>query len=156
MRVLARPEVDGPVNEVEVEILELELGEGVIEGGLDVGRVVLRVPELGGDEDVLALEARDICKGALDTLGDLLLVLVSGWWKICQLAFFHSVAGFGHGHSSLRRSSANPPPRGSRPRHLQQFLDSRDFANGAKDGGIEGFCAWGLFTYIFARSCAEF
>ena len=34
------------------------------------------VPELGGDEDVLALEAWDLGEGLLDSLGDLLLVLV--------------------------------------------------------------------------------
>lgn len=37
---------------------------------------MLVVPELGGDEEVLALEAGDLSKGLLHALGDLLLVLV--------------------------------------------------------------------------------
>lgn len=77
MGVLSRAEVDGPVDEVQVQVLKLELGEGVVEGSLDVSRVVLRVPELRGDEDVLALEAGDVSKGTLDALGNFLLVLVA-------------------------------------------------------------------------------
>jgi hypothetical protein len=65
------------VDQVEVEVVQLELGERVVEGGFDVRRVVLRVPELGRDEDVLTLKARDVGKGALDSLGDFLLVFVA-------------------------------------------------------------------------------
>jgi len=81
VRVLSWSEVDGPVDKVEVEILELKLGKGIIEGSLDGGRVVLRVPELGCDEDVLTLEAWDVLEGTLDAVRDLLLVLVANWWK---------------------------------------------------------------------------
>ena len=81
MRVLSWSEVDGPVDKVEVEILELKLGKGIIEGSLDGGRVVLRVPELGCDEDVLTLEVWDVLEGTLDAVRDLLLVLVANWWK---------------------------------------------------------------------------
>ena len=37
---------------------------------------MLVVPQLGGNEDVLTLEARDLSESLLDALGDLLLVLV--------------------------------------------------------------------------------
>ena len=77
VRVLARAEVDGPVNEVEIEVFELELGERVVKRGLDMGGVVLRVPELRGDEDVFTLEAGDVGEGTLDALRDLFLVLVA-------------------------------------------------------------------------------
>jgi hypothetical protein len=71
------------VDEVEVEVVELELGESVVEGGFDVLRVVLRIPELGGDEDVLTLEAGNVLEGTLDALSDLFLVLVADWCEIC-------------------------------------------------------------------------
>ena len=45
---------DGPVDEVQVEVVEAKVSEGLAEGGLDTVRGVLCVPELGGDEDVLA------------------------------------------------------------------------------------------------------
>lgn len=68
-------EGDGPVDEVQVEVVELQLGEGVVEGlGDDVG-VVGVVPQLGGDEEVLALEAK-LLDALVQALGDLLLVLV--------------------------------------------------------------------------------
>ena len=77
MRSLAWAEVDGPVNEVQVNVVHFKLGEGVIEGGLDGGGVMLRVPELAGDEDVFTLEAGDVLVGALDALSDFFLILVA-------------------------------------------------------------------------------
>lgn len=44
VRVLSGAEVDRPVNEVEVKVVKLELGECVIKSSLDVLRVVLGVP----------------------------------------------------------------------------------------------------------------
>lgn len=82
MRVLPWAEVDGPVNEVEVKVVELKLGKGVIEGGLDVLRVVLSVPKLGCNEDVFTLETWNILERTLDAFGDLLLVLVADWCEI--------------------------------------------------------------------------
>jgi hypothetical protein len=79
--IFAGTEVDWPVNEVQVEVLELELGEGVVEGRLDVGRVVLSVPELRGDKDVLTLEAGDVLEGTLERGRDLFLILVADWWN---------------------------------------------------------------------------
>jgi hypothetical protein len=65
------------VDEVQVQVLHLKLREGVIEGGLNGSRVVLGVPELASDEDVLTLEARNVLVGTLDALGNFLLVLVA-------------------------------------------------------------------------------
>jgi len=42
-----------PVDEVEVEVGETEVGEGFPAGGLHVVRMVLVVPELARDEDLL-------------------------------------------------------------------------------------------------------
>jgi hypothetical protein len=83
VRVLSWAKVDGPVDEVEVEIVELELSKGIIESSLDVLRVVLGVPELGCDEDVLTLEAGNVLEGTLDALSNFLLVLVADWCKKC-------------------------------------------------------------------------
>lgn len=42
-----------------------------------MGRVMLSVPQLGGDEDVFTLEARDVLESTLDALGDFFLVLIA-------------------------------------------------------------------------------
>lgn len=90
MRIFAGAEVDRPMDEVEVQVLQLELGEGVIERGFDGGRIMLGVPELGRDEDVFTLEAWDVLESTLDAFCDLLLVLVADWWKI-SLAYISRV-----------------------------------------------------------------
>jgi len=64
------------VDEVEVKVLKTELLQTVIQSSLDLLGVVLRVPELRGNEDILSLEARDLSKGLLQGLGDLGLVSV--------------------------------------------------------------------------------
>lgn len=69
-------EGDGPVDEVEVKVFEAELGKGFVESGSDVLGLVVVVPKLGGDEDVLALQAGDLSQGTLQALANLLLVLV--------------------------------------------------------------------------------
>jgi hypothetical protein len=81
MRVFSRAKVDWPVDEVEVKVLESQLGKGVIKRSLDGGRVMLSIPELGGDEDVFALEAWDVLESTLDAICDFFLVLVADWWK---------------------------------------------------------------------------
>jgi hypothetical protein len=75
--VLSRPEVDRPVNEIQVEVLEVKLGESVIEGGLYSSRIVLGVPKLSGDEDVLTFETWNVLVCALDALCDFFLVLIA-------------------------------------------------------------------------------
>jgi hypothetical protein len=55
VRALSRSEVNRPVDEVQVEVLELKLGESVIESLLYLLGIVLSVPQLSSDEDVLAL-----------------------------------------------------------------------------------------------------
>lgn len=71
-------ESHGPVNEVQVQVFELKLGKARIEGSLNDLGAVLAVPQLGGDKEVLALEARNILVGTLDAIGNLALVLVDG------------------------------------------------------------------------------
>jgi hypothetical protein len=44
MSVLAGAEVDRPVNEIQVEVLKLQLGESVVKGSFDDGGVMLGVP----------------------------------------------------------------------------------------------------------------
>lgn len=67
-------ERDGEVDEVQVKVVEAELGKAVVEGRGDVLGSVLRVPELGGDEEVLTLDA--LAEGSLEGVGNLLLVAV--------------------------------------------------------------------------------
>lgn len=64
-----------PVDQVEVEVVKLQLGEGVVERLLDMLRAVGVVPQLGGDEKVLSLETK-VLQALVETLSDLLLVLV--------------------------------------------------------------------------------
>lgn len=79
VRVLARAEVDWPVDEIEVKVVKLELGKGVIKSSFNVLRVVLGVPELASDEDILTFEAGNVLEGTLDAISDFLLVLVADW-----------------------------------------------------------------------------
>lgn len=58
-----------PVDEVQVEVVRLERGQGLVEALLDA--VVERAPDLGGEEDVLAVDT-----GVFDALSDLVLVLL--------------------------------------------------------------------------------
>ena len=62
------------MNQVQVKVVEAELGKAVVEGRGDVLGSVLRVPELGGDEEVLTLDA--LAEGSLEGVGNLLLVAV--------------------------------------------------------------------------------
>jgi len=131
---------------ITYEVIELKLGKGVIEGGLDSLGVVLSVPELRGDENVLTLDA-ELLEGALDTLGNLLLVLVAGWWKISSAYF----SGY-KGHSS--HSYPTTPPRG---KPSPTFTQSGRFAVVIVVRGVGLRRAYGMMvdswcTYIFARS----
>lgn len=68
---------NGEMDEVEVEVVEAELSQAVVESCRYVLWTVLRVPELGCDEDVLTLEARDLTtKGLLEGFRNLLLVAI--------------------------------------------------------------------------------
>lgn len=68
-------EGDGEVDEVEIEVLETPPFELLADNGLDAGLLVEGVPELGDDEELLALDD-SLLDGALDTLAALLLVAV--------------------------------------------------------------------------------
>jgi len=72
--VLLLVESDGEVDEVQVEVLKTELGKAVVESSGNVLGLVLRVPELRCDEDVLTLNA--LGESLLECLGNLLLVAV--------------------------------------------------------------------------------
>lgn len=63
---LAGSEVSGPVDEVEVEVVGVELLKGVVEVGLDELGAVRVAPEFGDEEELLAVDG-----GATDSLGDL-------------------------------------------------------------------------------------
>lgn len=68
---------NGEVDKVEVQVVEAELSQAVVESRWHILRAVLRVPELGCDEDILALEARHLAaKSLLESLCDFLLVAV--------------------------------------------------------------------------------
>jgi hypothetical protein len=60
-----------------VKVLEAELLEAVVESGLDDLGVVLRVPKLGGDEDILTLQTGDLGERLLESFADLGLVSVN-------------------------------------------------------------------------------
>lgn len=83
MRVLSRTEIDRPVDEVEIQVVKLKFGEGIVKGSFNMLRVMLGVPKLRCDENVLTLEAGDVLEGALDAFSDLLLVLVADWCENC-------------------------------------------------------------------------
>lgn len=102
VRVLSRPEVDRPVNEVQVEILQLKFSESVIESCLYSGRIMLRVPQFSRDEDVLTLQTWDVLVCALDALRNFLLVLVAVIGGISrQLVFSGVLVGYGHSFLSF-------------------------------------------------------
>ena len=61
-----------------VQVVQLQLRQTLVQGLLDVVGVVLGIPQLGGDEDILALQPRDILVGAFDPSGNLSLILVDG------------------------------------------------------------------------------
>lgn len=69
---------DGPVDEVQVDVVETELAQGLVEGMSDVLGLVHVVPELGANEEVLALQGGILLEVVADGITDLLLVLVEG------------------------------------------------------------------------------
>lgn len=60
-----------PVHKVEIEVLEAQVLQGVLDGELDVLRVVVQLEKLRGDPELLSGDTR-----GLDTLADLGLVTV--------------------------------------------------------------------------------
>lgn len=73
-------EGDGEVDEVEVEVVDAPVGQLAAGDGLDAVAVVEAVPQLGDDEEVLALH-QAVLDGASDTLTALLLVAIVCWRK---------------------------------------------------------------------------
>lgn len=138
--VLAGAKRDWPVDKVEVEVVELELGEGVVESGFDVFGVVLRIPQLGGDEDILTLEARNLGERLLDALGNFLLVLVA------VVGGKLSAVNFSDGNRAMEPQARNPstcgrpsPPRGRSSTSFAETLVAYAIRN----------------TYILAKSWSQ-
>lgn len=67
---------DGPMDEEEVDVVELEPLEGVVERPLDLILLVQVVPDLGADEEIGALDACVFLQEVPDGLADLVLVEV--------------------------------------------------------------------------------
>lgn len=67
---------NGPVNQEEIDIVELELLQGVVERPQDVVVAVQVVPDFGADEDVLPLDGGVLLEEVLQGLANLILVLV--------------------------------------------------------------------------------
>lgn len=85
----------GPVDEVEVEPVELELLHALVEGPQRAVVTLLVVPQLGGDEQLLARQP-----GAGDGLAHAFLVLVNGGGIDVPVA---DLEGVQHGLASLLR-----------------------------------------------------
>jgi len=68
-------EGDGEVDEIEVEVVDAPVGELLADDGLDALTIVEGVPELGDDEELLALHDT-LLDGAGDTLTALDLVAI--------------------------------------------------------------------------------
>lgn len=71
-------EGDGEVDEEEVKVVDLPVGELLAGDGLDVLLVVVSLPELGDDEEILSLH-NALLDGTGDTLTTGLLVAVICW-----------------------------------------------------------------------------
>lgn len=59
-----------------IKVIKSQLLKSVIKSRLDILWPMAVVPQLAGNEDILTLQARDFCKGLLDSFSDLDLVLV--------------------------------------------------------------------------------
>ena len=69
LEVVVGLEGDGEVDEVQVEVVQPELGQAVVQRGLDVGGGVLAVPELGGDPELIAALA-SLLEESLDAIAN--------------------------------------------------------------------------------------
>ena len=83
-----------PVHQVQVEVLEFEQLEGLFQRSLDFVGFVVGVPELAGDEDLLAVQLGAL-EDLLESLADLALVLVDAG------AVDVEVAGLEGGHDGV-------------------------------------------------------
>jgi len=61
------------VHEIKIHVVCSKVGQGLVESRFDIFGVVLGVPKLAGDEDLLAVDTR-----LLDTGADLCFVAVDG------------------------------------------------------------------------------
>jgi hypothetical protein len=63
------------VHEVKIDVLQTEVGQGLIKTLLDISRAVEGGPQLGGDEDILALES-SLLQTVLDTSANSIFVAI--------------------------------------------------------------------------------
>lgn len=59
-----------------IKVIKSQLFKGVVKGRLDILRPMAVVPQLASNEDIFTFQARDFCKGLLDSLSNFDLVLV--------------------------------------------------------------------------------
>jgi hypothetical protein len=76
------------VHDVQVEVVDTQIGQLLAGDGLDLLAVVEAVPQLGDEEEVLALDDT-LLDGTSDTLADLDLIAVV--WKGIGLAGYSSL-----------------------------------------------------------------
>lgn len=79
---------DGEVHDVQVEVVDTQIGQLLAGDGLNLLAVVEAVPQLGDEEEVLALDDT-LLDGTSDTLADLDLIAVV--WKGIGLAGYSSL-----------------------------------------------------------------
>lgn len=77
MGILPGTEVAWPMDQVEIKVVQLELGKRIVERSFNMSRIMLGVPELGCNENILTLEALDVFQGTLDALRNFFLILVA-------------------------------------------------------------------------------
>jgi len=103
--VAALVECDGKMNEIKVEVVETKLSKTVVKGSRHIFGPMLRVPQLGCDEHILALEARNTAMECLRQRASNLLLVAVDFGEV-EVA----VAGLqGFEHSSLNLTRLGLP-----------------------------------------------
>lgn len=85
------------MHQVQINIVQTQVLQGSLETLFDAS--VVRAPQLGSDEQILALDDTRI-NGLLDTLADLVLIAIAQSTVNVAVAHLNSVA---HGTSNLAR-----------------------------------------------------
>lgn len=85
------------MHQIQINIVQTQVLQGSLETLLDAG--VVRAPQLGSDEQILALDNASV-NGLLDTLADLVLIAIAQSAVNVAVARLNGVA---HGASNLAR-----------------------------------------------------
>lgn len=67
---------NGPVHEEKIDIVELEVAQGVLQGPLDILGLVKMVPDLSGDEDIFTLDVLVLLQKVVEGEANLVLIAV--------------------------------------------------------------------------------